>query len=122
MKESSSKVIFRFKDKVGFPNKCVDYEKECVIGFENINIKTVRELLKPHQYNYAFIEKAIKHLYTLGETYKLFKTLKPVKYIKIEETLVSRYLWTHYENTQFASTKIFQIYSFQISIRLNCIN
>lgn len=105
IKDSSAKIILRFKHKVGYPNKCVDYEKECVIGFENMNIKTVGELLKPHQYNYAFIEKAIKHLYTLGETYKLFKTLKPIKYIKVEETLVSRDLWTHYENTQFASTK-----------------
>lgn len=105
IKESSSKVIFRFKGKVGYPNKCVDYEKECIIGFENMNSKTVGKLLEPKQYNYAFIEKAIKHLYTLGENYKLFKTLKPIKYIKVEETLVSRDLWTHYENTQFASTK-----------------
>lgn len=105
IKESSSKVIFRFKGKVGYPNKCVDYEKECVIGFENMNKKTVSELLGPQQYNYAFIEKAIKHLYTLGENYKLFKTLKPVKNLRIEQTLVSRDLWTHYENTQFASTQ-----------------
>lgn len=105
MKNSSSKVIFRFKGKVGYPNKCVDYEKECVIGFENMNIKAVGELLEPNQYNYSFIEKAIQHLYQLGENYKLYKTLKPVRYIKIEETLVSRDLWTHYQNTLFASTK-----------------
>lgn len=103
--KNSSKAIFRFKGKIGYPNKCVDYEKECVIGFENMKKQTVGELLEPNQYNYAFIEKAIKHLYTLGESYKLYKTLKPMKYIKIEETLVPKDFWTHYQNTLFASTK-----------------
>lgn len=83
-----------------------DYASICIIGFRNIKPPMIAKLLEDNQYNYEIVEKAINQFFNLGEKYKLFKSLKPIKNLKIEETLSNVYRWdSEDQNTFYAYEK-----------------
>lgn len=81
-------------------------ETECIVGFEDIEIPMIATLLDDNHYNYEIVERAINKFFKLGEKYKLFKNLKKVKSLKIEDNVSMGRRWDRDNpNTLFPNTQ-----------------
>lgn len=83
-----SKIFCGFSNRFRFNMQNVDCE--CTIGFINMNEKMIADLMATNHYYYDLLTKTIEDFYKLGEHYKLFKSMKPIKNFKIEDGLTTR--------------------------------
>lgn len=91
LKDSDGVISCKFRGRhFGFAP--VD-DTECLVGFKNIKIPMIATLLDENHYNYEIVERAINEFFKLGEKYKLFKTLKKNKSLKIEDNLSMARRW-----------------------------
>jgi hypothetical protein len=98
-----SKIFCGFSNRFRFDLKNVDCE--CTVGFINMNDQMISELLDANRYNYDLIIKTIKEFYKLGERYKLFKSMKPIKNFKIEDGLTTRSIMSNGERMATSASR-----------------
>jgi len=92
LKDSDGFISCKFRGR-GHINFSMNYESECVIGFKNIEIPMIATLLNENNYNYEIVKQSINEFFKLGEKCKLFKSLKKVKSLKIEDNLSMGHRW-----------------------------
>lgn len=105
LKDSDGFISCKFRGR-GHINFSMNYESECVLGFKNIEIPMIATLLNENNYNYEIVERSINEFFKLGERYKLFKSLKKVKSLKIEDNLSMGHRWDNSDyETLFSYTQ-----------------
>jgi len=63
------------------------FDYQCIYRFRNLKPNAIEKLFEDNNYNYEIVEKVINEFHQLGEKYKLFKSKRPTKGLKIHDCL-----------------------------------